>query len=346
MRQKFDDWRGSRGWKEVLKIIVKKRSVPNQLLRLEAFIRRSSHTPDKVVADYTKRKLGYQGECSIDFYLSMLPPNQVSIMHDLRLHSERNGYFQLDTLLLTPQGLIILEIKNYQGTLYFDEYSHQVTRVLNEKEERIANPLLQVSRQRSHLHSHLISHGLPSLPIHTFVVFSSPLTILRSRSSQQTLSPKIIHAEAIPTQVESYVQKGKQKYLTLKQIQEIATLLNNNHQPDLSNNLTSFNLNKVIKKGVHCPQCNQIAMHREPRIQNWKCAHCNNISKVAHIFTLQDYALLFQPTITNLQAQDFLQISNENMIKYLMRKLKLKTTGQNKGRKYHIPIPFEAKNYD
>ncbi|MCM2676682.1 nuclease-related domain-containing protein [Alkalicoccobacillus plakortidis] len=268
-------------------MIVKKRYAPIQLLGLEALIRRSSSVTDVMNTDLHKWQIGYRGECSIHYYLNQL--DGFMILHDLRLPAEPSGFFQIDSLLLSKYGIIILEVKNFHGVIQFNEQSHQVLRILNDKEERIPNPLIQASRQQAQLDSFLIRNGLPSLPVSAYVVYSSPLTIFR------TSHAKVIHAEAIPVQLESYKQKAKREYLTRTQMEHISSLLmgaNKTFVPDL---LKKYGLSsKNIQNGVHCTHCNKLTMIRPSRIRKWTCQNCYFSSQNAHIPTLQDYAVLFQ----------------------------------------------------
>lgn len=75
---------------------------------------------------------GYRGEQSLDYYLGFL--TNYFILHDLRL-PDRDHHFQLDTLLISPYFILILEVKNISGTLIFDDHFKQLIRVTPEKEE-------------------------------------------------------------------------------------------------------------------------------------------------------------------------------------------------------------------
>ncbi|MEN0642895.1 nuclease-related domain-containing protein [Alkalicoccobacillus gibsonii] len=189
---------------------IRTRRVPLQLLGLEALVRRVVNPNEMVEADLKKWKSGYSGERSLDYYLNQL--DDFLILHDLRLFTDSYTYFQLDTLLLSKYGLVILEVKNYQGRITFNDENHQVLRNLHQVEERILNPLLQASRQKIELEQFLIRQGWPTLPITYYVVYSSPQTILN------TSSHKVIHAEALPSKLSQYVQSARKECLTTNQM--------------------------------------------------------------------------------------------------------------------------------
>lgn len=241
---------------------IKTRGIPLQLLGLEALVRRVVNSNEMVEADLKKWKSGYSGERSLDYYLNQL--DDFLILHDLRLSTNSYTYFQLDTLLLSRCGLVILEVKNYQGRITFNDENHQVLRTLHQVEERIPNPLLQASRQKIELEQFLIMQGWPTLPISYFVVYSSPQTILN------TSSQKVIHAEALPSKLRQYVQSTRKECLTTNQMNQIGNVLKQSHQPPQLNLLQKYNVAPPsIRTGVHCPKCSKLVMTREPRYRKW-----------------------------------------------------------------------------
>ncbi|WP_367888742.1 nuclease-related domain-containing protein [Alteribacillus bidgolensis] len=60
--------------------------------------------------DAAKWFAGYKGEQSIDYPLTFLPSNKFYIRHGLRLF-DGSHYFQIDTLILSWDFFLILEVK-------------------------------------------------------------------------------------------------------------------------------------------------------------------------------------------------------------------------------------------
>nr|WP_285876798.1 nuclease-related domain-containing protein [Fictibacillus phosphorivorans] len=81
-------------------------------------------------------------------------------------------YFQIDTLLFTKKFLLLLEIKNYTGHIYFDDKFGQLVRKLNDKLDYFEDPLEQV-RQKYHLLQILKKKKFPDIPIEHLIVFSN-----------------------------------------------------------------------------------------------------------------------------------------------------------------------------
>ncbi|MFB1082301.1 nuclease-related domain-containing protein [Jeotgalibacillus sp. JSM ZJ347] len=53
--------------------------------------------------------------------------------------------FQIDSIIITPNFILISEVKNMVGTLFFDKKGGSLTRILNDQKEYFTCPLFQVS---------------------------------------------------------------------------------------------------------------------------------------------------------------------------------------------------------
>ena len=61
----------------------------------------------KIHSSIERRKAGYRGELNMDYHLTFLPPKRYSIVRDLHLTDQFP--FQIDTVLLSSQLIVILE---------------------------------------------------------------------------------------------------------------------------------------------------------------------------------------------------------------------------------------------
>ncbi|MEH7332649.1 nuclease-related domain-containing protein [Neobacillus drentensis] len=93
-------------------MIIKKRTIPLVILILEALCRR------------------------------LLPIDKYMILHDLNL-PDGDSNCQIDTLLLTPEFALIVEVKNMAGKLIFDTENEQFTQINNDKEKGYQIQLLK-----------------------------------------------------------------------------------------------------------------------------------------------------------------------------------------------------------
>lgn len=151
----------------------------------------------KIEQDLTKYKVGYQGEKSIDYHISFFNKDNYLIIHDVRLLDYDNRYFQIDTIILSKKMILILEVKNIAGTLYFDNTFNQLIRTIDGKEEAFTNPVVQVERQKFQLHSWLLQNKYEKLPIIPLVVLSNPKTIIKTSSNHKEISQKVLHSEIL-----------------------------------------------------------------------------------------------------------------------------------------------------
>ncbi|MGG3623493.1 nuclease-related domain-containing protein [Bacillus gobiensis] len=283
-----------------------------------------------------KQKAGYYGEQSLDYHLRFLPDKKYFILQDLRL-ANKYGFFQIDTLILSQSFLVILEIKNIKGTIYFDDNFNQLIRSSDGKEEGFSDPLLQIRRQQSEL-MHWLSNdfkNFPEIPIETFVVISNPSTIIKSTTNNTFLKETVMHGTLLPQKITDLGKKHPPKIIPMKQLKELAHKLKKMHvesNPDL---LKRFDIKKSeLVKGVYCPKCHSLPMLRKNKA--WLCKSCSYSLRDAHIESLKDYALLIGPTITNRQLRDFLYLSSRTTSGYFLKSMNLKHSGNTKGRVYEL----------
>ncbi|MBB6453980.1 ribosomal protein L37AE/L43A [Salirhabdus euzebyi] len=319
-------------------MIIKERKAPIKLHKLDALRRRLPKTHPKqslIEEELAKNKAGYQGEQSLDYYLSFLPSNY-HILHDVRLQNQGH-YFQMDTIIATPSFILILEIKNFAGTIYFDHIFNQLIRTIEGVEERFPDPLLQVNRQRNQLMKWLLANNYPAIPIETAVVISNPNTIIKASTNNPQFTSKIVHSEYLYHRVIEIKNNHKRDILTDKAIDKLSTSLTNAHVPSNPNIMQTLKIEEVeLLKGVHCPSCLFIPMKRGGR--KWICPSCKYTSNDAHMDTIKDYQLLLRPTITNKQLREFLSLSSVTTASSIIKSLNLDYYGENRGRTYKLQL--------
>ncbi|KEK25322.1 nuclease-related domain-containing protein [Bacillus gaemokensis] len=320
-------------------MIVKEREIPVYLRQLEALLRRlpANHLKRDIISEkFAKHKAGYKGEQAIDYPLSFLSNKEYNILHDIRLF-EQDHYFQIDTLIISSRFLLFLEIKNITGTLLFDTEFNQLIRISEQKSEGFPDPMLQIKRQEMQLQKWLDSHGFSNLPIEFFVVISTPRTIIKTSFHNQDLPKKITHSANLPNKIKQLESVYVKKRLSAKKLQKLMQHIMIDHSPLQKNPLEQYSITKdELLKGVQCPECLFISMNKVKR--GWHCTKCNALSKEAHKYALQDYALLLGTTITNKELKAFLNIASSSVVKRLIHTMALPYQGENKGRKYDLTI--------
>lgn len=239
----------------------KNREIPRIILQLEALLNRLPQNHPKIpqiIEDLNIRNAGFKGELAIEYPLSFLEEKDYSIFHDLRLKTNKH-YFQLDTLILNPKVAIILEVKNYSGTIYFDPVFKQLIQTKEGVEKGYPYPLSQLERHELQLKEWLEKNKLKQINIASLVVISNSYTIIRTSPAERNLHQKIIHKEELPTKIPRLVNSQNTQSLEEKDLKKISRNLVNQHCERDSSILEKYKLkeNELIL-GAICKICGSL----------------------------------------------------------------------------------------
>lgn len=318
-------------------LIIKDLNVPLRIIldtTLSQRLPKNHHKQKEIAEDLTKRQAGYRGEKNLRYYLNFLPNDEYFIIFDLYL-TVKNHTFQIDALVITTNAVLILEVKNFTGTLFFEPVFNQFIRKNNNKTEGFPNPLLQAQRHQTLLIEWLKEHGFQSFPVDYLIVISNPSTILETPTEHSLLSQKVLHAEKVVNKILELNNHFKKKKLNPP---TLCTYFLKLHSPPFPNILDKFGIQKnEIIKGIKCSNCSYYVMERA--YGRWICPSCKYQSKHAHIQAINDYFLLISDSITNKQCQDFLSISNRKIVHRLLTSMYLPSTQYEKGKRtvYYRP---------
>ncbi|USK49676.1 NERD domain-containing protein [Bacillus sp. CMF12] len=305
-------------------MISKSLKVPELNLQLEALLRRiPEHHParEKVISEYKKRSAGFKGEERLFYYLSFLEPKKYWIFHDLRL-SNGSHFFQIDALLLTANFALILEVKNWTGTLIFSPHFQQVIRIQNDKEEGFPDPLSQARHQTNQFRNWLGLNGFPDIPLEFLVVISHPSTIIKAETDPLQISKRVLHSHHLLSKMNGIENKFPQEKTDSKEIRKLCRTLLKKHNPAQSEILEHFNVSaEEILTGVSCPKCTSLPMIFH--WGKWHCPMCLFSSSLAHEAAVQDYFRLIKPSITNSQFRSFTHIPSPYAASRLLSRMNL-----------------------
>lgn len=314
-------------------MIGKTREYPKEIMILEAIVKR--FPPDDFKkADFEKKlyrkRAGYKGEKTLDYYLEQIDHSEMLILHDLRIPINRT-HFQIDTLIITPYFLLIIDSKNYAGTLIFLPEFNQLIRVQNEIEEVFPDPILQTKIQASQLKAFLEKHHITPPPIENLVAISNSQAIIKNPTNDKEVSYRVFRSANVAFKIPPFYQKHTQSHLSKNEMKKIARLLIKAHEP-LVPDPKSMNLpfDKMVK-GVQCPACEAFGM--DYRQGKWTC-FCGHKTADAHIQALKDYFLIYGPSITNKEFREFMKVKSPSTAKRLLSSMNLTFDGTTKGRIY------------
>ncbi len=88
-------------------------------------------------------------------------------LHDIILPDGRGGLTQIDHLVLTGASLLVVETKNYSGSIFGQERESQWTQKLGPQTNRFQNPLRQ-----NYGHIQAVQALVPGVPVLGRVVFT------------------------------------------------------------------------------------------------------------------------------------------------------------------------------
>ena len=316
--------------KAEISIIIKKLQVLSRRLS------RNHPQYTKSMEHLAKRTAGYNGERSMEYPLSLLPEKTYRILQDIRLKNAIKHFSQFDTLVLSPKFFLNLDVKSISGEIYFDQDFHQLVRTKDAESEAFPDPLIQISYQETFLKRWLKEKvDIHEIPIYSFIVISSPYTLIRASTKEQHVISKIFHSNYLPTKISQLEKIHSYPILSAKELKSVSRELIKAHTPNDSCVMEKYQLNeKDIRKGVQCPHCEFLPMQR---IYNtWFCPTCQTKSNTAHITALKDYSLLFGQLITNREAREFLQLANHSITNRLLTSMNLAYIGEGRGRVYYL----------
>jgi ribosomal protein L37AE/L43A len=325
----------------VTDLIEKERTYPIRLLMYEALMERilPNHPKTHIIEqDYKAWRAGYKGELQTDYRLSFLPKKGYHIFRDLRLQDEK-WHFQIDTLILTLRYILLIETKNYSGTLFFDKDSQQIIQTKDNQEKSYDNPIIQVRMQAWHLKRWLQKYRFSVPPIYHLVAISNSSTIIKV--SDRSLNNLIVKGDILFSRVLQIDETISNHSFNDKELKKISKLLIKKHTPHHPDILKQYSLTPDdLQKGIQCPSCFSYGMVRDKWV--WGCPVCGNKSKTAHYKSLKEFFLLISPDIKNHSCREFCTGISTKTASHLLLSMNLPQTGTKKGRTYHMPPDIET----
>ncbi|WP_394219580.1 nuclease-related domain-containing protein [Halobacillus trueperi] len=295
-------------------MIIKPRVIPPDISHLQMLQHRlNPHHPavSHVEETLSTKQAGWNGEQSLDFHLDYLKGAHY-ILHNLRLH-DGHHFFQMDTVILFPSFILILEAKNMIGQISI----HREKKEMRRETEGFQDPVEQAERQKYLLEEWLMSKLGIQVPIDFLVVFTNRRCTLEFDSSDSRIYEKVIRASSLMDAVQKKKNVHQGKIFKKEEILQIGHALAEAHQDHVPNYMKRFNLSySDLQKGVRCPDCGKYSMKRTK--MKWICSVCSHISLHAHEQALREYAVLVAKTISNKEARNFLKISSRHVVYRLL----------------------------
>lgn len=311
----------------------------NYIAQLKAILLRlpQHHERWNEIQIQLKRELsGIKGQNALEFPLQFLPfEHPPNIIHNIRLKDEHQ-FFEIDTLLISRHFVLVLEVKNWYGTLYADD-ERQLIRVGDDGlEEGMPNPFSQVKLQSYRFKKWLANNNLPShMPMLHLVVIAYSSTIVKSQNHDLPLSPYLIHSNQLPLKIDEFIRDYPDQCLNQSMINRMTEVITSAHQVKRTNPIERFNLKKAdFIQGVFCQKCSMASMLRT--YGNWTCLHCGMRSANAHLQALKDYQLIFGNEISKRETSEFLKVESLYTVQRLLKNAGLRAAGNTRRRVFNL----------
>ncbi|WP_052353836.1 nuclease-related domain-containing protein [Neobacillus jeddahensis] len=310
--------------------------IPINLLKAEVLEKRTpkNHPNLLELKSFIKNvRSGYNGERKIHYYLCQIPAKRFCIFHDLRLPCGE-GYFQIDALLLSPKGILMIDGKNHSGKLTIEK--NQMIQEYADKRSVYENPISQANRHNLLLTYFLQKHKILQIPIDSLAVICKSSTELVISPGYLEAEKKVCRVSDLLRKIDKFYRYHNRDLLDQKSIEKIKRLLLKNHTPQNIDLFKKFDIAKLeIITGVPCPHCSSTTMTYGRR--HWLCPICHYVSKDAHLEAINDYFLLINPSFTNSEIRTFLHLPSTRTTTYLLSQLNLSFKGSTKDRRYFPP---------
>ncbi|WP_432363670.1 nuclease-related domain-containing protein [Sporosarcina sp. UB5] len=302
---------------------MKKRSEPLSLLGLQSLISRlpNDHKQYTIVEeDFRRRQAGFGGELNFDKHINEFRPTYpFALLHDICL--QYNGiYFQMDSVLILPNKIIIFEIKNLGGKLTVKANPTQFIQELNEDRKILQSPITELERKINFMNRWLKERGI-DIPIKGIIglAYTNELYIEKETNAE------ISFTHEIPIKLYNIVIE--RELLSRNTINKIARDMIQAHQEYNPFPLTeTLNIAKEdIIPGVICPKCRRNGMRWSEK--KWRCPVCSYSALDCHLSLLDDWFNLMDTSITNRQFRSFSGIQNHHIAKRILKKAGLTMKG-------------------
>ncbi|WP_176010449.1 nuclease-related domain-containing protein [Paenalkalicoccus suaedae] len=296
-------------------MVIKPRKTPVSFRHFDALIRRLEVRHPlvwQVQQDYDNAKAGFAGEESLDFQLSLLRPAEHYILHQVRLQVNEH-VFEIDTLIVYSNMIVILEVKNFSGRLDFcDELGQLVQHRSKEEPRALRYPMSQLERQQLLLREWLAKHFPQKIEVHGFVVLVNRASIVQGGD----LIDGLVRADKLPFVLNRLALVERKLRLEAVDQKRLAMKIAGACKEPYVDLVEWYAIeSEYIRGGVYCSSCK--SWHVERLRDRWCCKSCGHVDKDMHKEVLRDYQLLFGNVITCKEACRWLGLKKGTCLKLL-----------------------------
>ncbi len=230
--------------------LLKHLYVPLTLIALAAILRRPTVK-------------GYLGELSVRILLGLLNKNDYVVLHDVMIPGAKMETSQIDHIVISRQGVFVIETKNYSGWIFGSESSKYWTQVQYRKKYQFYNPILQNQGHVAALRALLDEY--PDVPFHPVVVFT-----LKAEFKKLDITSPVIRNSALL----KFIRQPRDQVLTQEQIHSIRQAIREANQPGRLDRKEHAKRIQNLASANICPRCSGNLIERTGK--NGRFLGCSN----------------------------------------------------------------------
>lgn len=313
-----------------------KRVQPCQLISIPKLIKRlPKEFPVQRKMEIEERlyriQAGFAGELRVDRYLESIQClDSKIILTDVRLPTRSGGTFQIDTLIISQKYILILEVKNIKGDLYFKTDPHFLLREVDGIGTRMECPITQLEVAQFHLVDWLRRSGI-NMEVRGEIILSNQSAFIKEIPEK---SP-VMYMKRLMILLQD--MEKLPVLLNEQQIRIIATQIKTQQseytQPPLC---TTFQIDpNQLKIGQLCKSCNGEMVYRTERMKF--CTNCQTEQPSDYGETVADWFLLIDSSMTSAQCRYFLNLKGKQQARYILNFIGLPKAEGKRDVKYYWP---------
>ncbi|MEK5079334.1 nuclease-related domain-containing protein [Solibacillus sp. FSL W7-1436] len=301
-----------------------------KIVYLEALVSRLQADDEEFTAyqeAYYRVQAGIAGELKMQRTLAdyhFIDPYK--IFYNFECINEKGFSHQIDALIITTRFLLVVEVKQISGTLFYKPSFHEFARQTDEGIiENFPNPFDQAYRHQLYI-SYLLSNWGIQLPVLYIVVNAN----IRTKLDSSLNGSPIIHLSGLPKFLEKLYKNNVETTVNLtdleRKLMAIACRLPISKKVERDR----------IRNGVLCKKCEfQHVMYYHHGL--WICPQCGVKNKEAIFWALHHYRVLIGDRITNRELRKFVGIDCKAVASKLLKRLNFEQFGKGRGVYYLIP---------
>jgi hypothetical protein len=187
-------------------------------------------------------------------------PGKYKVFHDIYIPKRDGSSSQIDHIILSEQGLFVIETKNYSGWIFGDEASKYWTQVIYRRKEKFLNPIWQ---NQGHIKAlkEWLGGEFAHIPIYSIVIF---MPRAKLKSGIHFTQSHVIYPKQLNQILEQYQTKVIDNETKQHLAHKLKTLLVRDKQQE-----------KEMKK-QHIQAIQKKQKHIKEQVQQNRCPKCGS----------------------------------------------------------------------